>query len=69
MNHLKDDVEIIELNVSRIRYSIFKIIPLIKKLKPEIVFTGWGEISAFLSPIISFFSENEVYYKRNKCGF
>lgn len=55
LNHLKDDVEIIELNVSRIRYSIFKIIPLIKKLKPEIVFTGWGEISAFLSLIISLF--------------
>lgn len=59
LNHLKDDVEIIELNVSRIRYSIFKIIPLIKKLKPEIVFTGWGEISAFLSPIISFFPKTK----------
>ncbi|MDH0674529.1 glycosyltransferase [Empedobacter sp. GD03861] len=59
LNHLKDDVEIIELKVSRIRYSIFKIIPLIKKLKPEIVFTGWGEISAFLSPIISFFPKTK----------
>jgi len=59
LNHLKDDVEIIELNVSRIRYSIFKIIPLIKKLKPEIVFTGWGEISAFLSLIISFFPKTK----------
>ncbi|WP_282630475.1 glycosyltransferase [Empedobacter sedimenti] len=59
LNHLKDDIEIIELNVSRIRYSIFKIIPLIKKLKPEIVFTGWGEISAFLSPIISFFPKTK----------
>jgi len=59
LNHLKDDVEIIELNVSRIRYSIFKIIPLIKKLKPEIVFTGWGEISAFLSPIISLFPKTK----------
>ena len=59
LNHLKDDVEIIELNVSRIRYSIFKIIPLIKKLKPSIVFTGWGEISAFLSPIIPFFPKTK----------
>lgn len=55
LNILKEDIEIIELNVSRIRYSIFKIIPLIRKLKPEIVFTGWGEISAFLSPIIPLF--------------
>lgn len=59
LNHLKDDVEIIELKVSRIRYSIFKIIPLIRKLKPEIVFTGWGEISAFLSPIISLFPKTK----------
>lgn len=59
LNHLKNDVEIIELNVSRIRYSIFKIVPLIHKLKPEIVFTGWGEISAFLSPIIPFFSKTK----------
>ena len=59
LNHLKSDVEIIELNISRIRYSIFKIIPLIKKLKPEIVFTGWGEISAFLSPLIPFFSKTK----------
>ncbi|MBS7334509.1 MAG: glycosyltransferase [Weeksellaceae bacterium] len=55
LNHLKDDVEIIELNVSRIRYSIFKIVLLIKKLQPDIVFTGWGEISAFLSPLIPIF--------------
>ena len=59
LNHLKDDVEIIELNISRIRYSIFKIIPLINKLKPDIVFTGWGEISAFLSPLIPFFSKTK----------
>lgn len=59
LNHLKNDVEIIELNVSRIRYSIFKIIPLIKKLQPEIVFTGWGEISAFLSPLIPFFPKTK----------
>lgn len=59
LNHLKNDVEVIELNVSRIRYSIFKIVPLIRKLKPEIVFTGWGEISAFLAPIISLFPKTK----------
>ncbi|WP_313386135.1 glycosyltransferase [Chishuiella sp.] len=59
LNNLKDDVEIYELNVSRIRYSIFKIIPLIIKLKPDIVFTGWGEISSFLSPLIPFFSKTK----------
>ena len=59
LNHLREDVEIIELNVSRIRYSIFKIIPLIFKLKPDIVFTGWGEISAFLSPLIPLFRKTK----------
>ena len=59
LNHLKEDVEIIELKTSRIRYSIFKIIPLLRKLKPEIVFTGWGEISAFLSPLILFFPKTK----------
>ncbi|WP_068596095.1 glycosyltransferase [Vaginella massiliensis] len=59
LNHLKEDVEIIELKVSRIRYSIFKIVPLIKKLQPAIVFTGWGEISAFLSPLIPFFKKTK----------
>lgn len=59
LNHLNDEVEIIELNCSRIRYSIFKIVPLIIKLKPDIVFTGWGEISAFLSPLIPFFKKTK----------
>jgi len=55
LNDLKNDVEIIDLKVKRIRFSIFKLIPLIFKLKPEIVFIGWGEISAFLSPFIPLF--------------
>lgn len=59
LDYLKEDVEIIELNVSRIRYSIFKIIPLLKKLRPEIVLIGWGEISAFISPLIPLFSKTK----------
>src|SRR5690625_7263730 len=47
LNALKEDVEILELNTSRIRFSIFKIIPLIRKHKPEIAFFVWGEIAAF----------------------
>lgn len=57
LDYLRQDVEIIELKVSRIRYSIFKILPLLKKIKPEIVFIGWGEISAFISPLIPFFTK------------
>lgn len=59
MSDLKDDVEIFELKTNRIRYAIFKILPLIKSLKPDIVFSGWGEISAFLSFFIPFFSKTK----------
>lgn len=59
LNQLNPEIEIIELKTSRIRYSIFKIVPLIKKIKPEIVFVGWGEISAFLSPLIPFFRKTK----------
>lgn len=59
LDYLKEDVEILELNVSRIRYSVFKIIPLILRLKPEIVFIGWGEISAYISPFIPLFRKTK----------
>lgn len=59
LQYLEKDVEIIELNTSRIRYSIFKIIPALKKIKPDIVFSGWGEISAFISPLIPFFPKTK----------
>ena len=59
LNDLKNDVGIIDLKVKRIRFSIFKLIPLIFKLKPEIVFVGWGEISAFLSPFIPLFPKTK----------
>lgn len=59
LNLLKKDVEIFELNTSRIRYSIFKILPLLWKLKPSIVLTGWGEISAFISPLIPLFGKTK----------
>lgn len=59
LNALKEDVEILELNTSRIRFSIFKIIPLIRKHKPEIAFFGWGEIAAFIAPFIPFFKRTK----------
>lgn len=56
---LKNNVNVVELNVDRIRLSIFKIIPIIWKEKPDIVFCGWGEIAAFLSPFIPFFKHTK----------
>lgn len=56
---LNENVEVTELGIERIRYSIFKILPIIWREKPDIVFSGWGEISAFLSPFIPFFKKTK----------
>ncbi|SUP53601.1 Mannosylfructose-phosphate synthase [Weeksella virosa] len=55
LKDLKSDVEIIELKTKRIRFAIFPILQEIYKRKPSIVFSGWGEISAFLSYFIPLF--------------
>lgn len=55
LKDLKPDVEIIELKTKRIRFAIFPILQEIYKRKPSIVFSGWGEISAFLSFFIPLF--------------
>lgn len=56
---LKKDVQVIDLKISRIRYAIFSVLNLIRKEKPDIVFGGWGEVSAFLSPIIPLFKKTK----------
>lgn len=55
LEFLKPDVKVINLNINRIRYALFPLIQLLRKDKPDIVFGGWGEVSAYLSPIIPFF--------------
>lgn len=56
---LKNDVEIIDLKVNRIRFSIFPVLKLIYKNKPEMIFGGWGEVSALLSPLIKLFPKTK----------
>ncbi|MBS1573105.1 MAG: glycosyltransferase [Bacteroidetes bacterium] len=56
---LKDDVEIIDLKVKRIRQSIFPILGVIKKYKPSIVFSGFGEVNAYLAPFIPLFRKTK----------
>ena len=56
---LNDDVELIDLQIDRIRYAIFSVLKLIRKDRPEIVFGGWGEVSALLSPMIPFFRKTK----------
>lgn len=49
------DVEIIDLGVQRIRQSLFPILKLLWKRKPNIVFTGYGEVNAYLALFIKLF--------------
>jgi glycosyltransferase involved in cell wall biosynthesis len=52
---LDKNIEIIDIKTPRIRNAFFPILNVIRTLKPDIVFGGWGEISAYLAPIIPFF--------------
>ena len=56
---LKEDVEIIDLKVLRIRQSIIPILKEIKKRKPDLVFSGFGEVNAYLSPLIKLFPKTK----------
>jgi len=52
---LKDDVEIIDVNTERIRHSLKPILREIYRRKPDIVFSGYGEVNAYLSLFIKLF--------------
>jgi glycosyltransferase involved in cell wall biosynthesis len=54
LNYLKNDIEIFNLNYSRIRYSIYSIFKYINIINPDIVFCNYGELNAYLSPFIYF---------------
>lgn len=56
---LKKDVKVVDLKISRIRFALFSVIKLIRKETPDLVFGGWGEVSAFLSPLILFFKKTK----------
>lgn len=55
LEFLKDDVEIIDLKTPRIRHSLKPILMEIRKRKPDIVFSGFGEVNAYLAMFIKFF--------------
>ncbi|EJL71861.1 glycosyltransferase [Chryseobacterium populi] len=55
LNLVKKDVEIIDLNTERIRHSLKPILAEIYRRKPDIVFSGFGEVNAYLSLFIKLF--------------
>ncbi|KIA88418.1 glycosyltransferase [Kaistella jeonii] len=55
LEFLKDDIEIIDLKTPRIRHSLLPILKEIRKREPDIVFSGFGEVNAYLALFIKFF--------------
>lgn len=59
LDYLKNDVEVIDLKINRIRHSIFPILAEIHKRKPDIIFCGFGEVNAYLSLFIPLFPKTK----------
>ncbi|WP_313501586.1 glycosyltransferase [Kaistella carnis] len=59
LEFLKTDVEIVDIKTPRIRHSLIPILKEIRKRKPDIVFSGFGEVNAYLSLFISFFTKTK----------
>lgn len=57
MKTLDQRAKIKILYVNKIRYNLFKLLPYLYREKPDIVFTGWGEVSAYIAPFIPLFSK------------
>ena len=59
LKFLKDDIEIIDIKTPRIRHSLRPILNEIRKRKPDIVFSGFGEVNAYLALFIKFFPKTK----------
>lgn len=59
LNFLKKDVEIIDINTERIRHSLKPILSEIYRRRPDIVFSGYGEVNAYLSLFIKLFPKTK----------
>ncbi|KFC18983.1 glycosyltransferase [Epilithonimonas lactis] len=59
LDFLRPDVEIIDIQTPRIRHSLKPILLEIKRRKPDIVFSGFGEVNAYLSLFIKLFPKTK----------
>ncbi|MBK1896951.1 glycosyltransferase [Chryseobacterium paridis] len=59
LEFLEEDVEIIDVNTERIRHSLKPILSEIYRRKPDIVFSGFGEVNAYLSLFIKLFPKTK----------
>ena len=56
---LNPDIEIIDIQTQRIRHSLKPILLEIKRRKPDIVFSGFGEVNAYLALFIKIFPKTK----------
>lgn len=59
LDFLQKDVEIIDINTERIRHSLKPILAEIYRRRPDIVFSGYGEVNAYLSLFIKLFPKTK----------
>lgn len=59
LEFLKSDVEVIDLRTQRIRNGLLPILKEISKRKPNIVFSGFGEVNAYLSMFLRLFPKTK----------
>lgn len=56
---LKDDVEVIDLKTERIRNGLLPILKEIRKQQPDLIFSGFGEVNAYLSLFVKLFPKTK----------
>lgn len=59
LDFLQNDIEIIDIKTPRIRHALKPILQQIRKRKPDIVFSGFGEVNAYLSLFIKLFPKTK----------
>ncbi len=64
LGQVPSDIEIIDLQASQARYAIFKIAKIIKKQKPDIVFSTLGHLNLLMAMIRPFFSKKIKFISR-----
>ncbi len=64
LEYLPDNIEVIDLNISKARYAIFKIAKKIRELKPDIVFSTLGHLNLLIAIIRPFYSKKIKFISR-----
>lgn len=61
INEIPDGIKVIDLNISRVRYSFFSLIYVFFKVRPDIVFSTIGHFNAFIGAT-KFFVPKEIKF-------